>query len=158
MIENWSGLGLADGLSLIGRPAAGFGLDLIEFLDARQGFFGDGRALRDVDIKELPADMGQAGDLPDLAAPEEFVEPGIAVGMHPAFEASQMISRPFTSAVRGKAIERRRRCVPGPGPLVANVGPEPCGLDLAMAGRLHADWRIIGKDRLAGQDMAADGV
>ena len=42
IIENRSGLVLADDLSPVGRLAAGFGLDLIEFLDARQGFFGDG--------------------------------------------------------------------------------------------------------------------
>ena len=46
-----------------------------------------------MDVDELAPDMGHAGDFADRAGPVEVFEAGVAVGMHPAAEAGEMILR-----------------------------------------------------------------
>src|SRR5690606_13182954 len=111
------------------------------------GLFGDRGALRAVDIDELAPDMGHAGDLADGAGAIKVFEPGIAVGMHPAAEAGEMVLRMLSLAVAGEPIPGGGWGLPAPGPFIAGVCPEPCGLSLAGAGGEHVDGCVIGKDR-----------
>ena len=111
-----------------------------------------------VDVDELAPDMCHAGDFTDGPGAVEVFEPGIAVGMHPATVAGEMIFGMLALAVAGEAIPGGGRGQPAPGAFIAGIGPEPCGLGLAGARRQHANWRVIGKDRFAGQDVPPDGI
>ena len=44
-----------------------------------------------MDVDELAPDMGQAGNLADIAGTIKVFEPGIAVGVHPAGIFGQMV-------------------------------------------------------------------
>ncbi len=44
-----------------------------------------------MDVDELAPRVGHAGDFADGAGAVEVLEPGIAVGMHPAAEPGQMV-------------------------------------------------------------------
>ena len=101
------GLVLAHCLSPVGRSTPGLRLDPVKRCDSFQRFVGDGRALRGMNVEELPADMGHAGDLVNLAAPVQLFEPSIAVGVHPVGEVGQMVFGLFSLAIRGEAVERR---------------------------------------------------
>ena len=93
---------------------------------------------------------GHAGDLADGAGAIEVLEPGIAVGMHPATEAGKMVLGMLAPAVAGEPIPGGWWGVAAPGALVTGIGPEPRRLGLAGAGGEHVDRRIVGEDRFAG--------
>ena len=59
-------------------------------------------------VDELAPHVGQAGDLPDPAGAVEILEAGIAVGMHPALVAGQMVLWVLALAVAREAIPRCR--------------------------------------------------
>ena len=122
------------------------------------GFFGDRGALRPVNVDELAPDMGHAGDFSDGAGAIEVLEPGIAIGMHPAAVAGEMVLGVLAFAVAGEPIPGSGRGIADPRAFVAGVCPEPRGLGLAGAGRQHADRCVVGKNRLSRQDMSSDGI
>ena len=109
-----------------------------------------------MDVDELSSDMGHAGDLADGTGAVEVFEPGISIGVHPAVEPGEMNLRVLALAITGVPIPVRGRGIAAPRPFVAGKGPKPCGLGLAVG--QHADRRVIGKDRLCRQDVAADGI
>jgi transposase len=96
-------------------------------------------------------------DLVDGYGPIDL-EPGIVVRMHPAAEAGKVILGMLTLAVAREPIPCSGRGGAARWPFVAGIGPEPRRLGLADARRQHADWYVVGKDRLGRQDMAADGI
>src|SRR5690606_36366117 len=98
---------------------------------------GDWGTLRPVDVHELAPHMGHAGNLADGAGAIQVLEPGIAIGMHPAAEPGEMILRVLALAVAGEAIPGGRGRSAAPRALIAGIGPEPGGLGLAGAGRQH---------------------
>ena len=138
VVEDRLGAGLPDRDPPVRRRAPGLLLDGIEPGDAPDGLLGDGRALGAMHVDELAADMGHAGDLADGAGAVEFLEAGVAIGMHPAAEAGEVVLRVLALAVAREAIPGRRGCRAAPRPLVTGIGPEPRGLRLAGAGREHA--------------------
>ena len=87
-----------------------------------------------MDVDELAADVGHAGDLADGAGAVEVVEAGIAVSMHEAAEAGEMVLRVLSLAVSREAIPGCRSRRTAPGALVAGIGPEPRGLRLPVPG------------------------
>jgi hypothetical protein len=108
--------------------AARLGLDGVELGDTIDWFFRDGGALRLLDIDELASDMGHAGNLPDGARTVKYLEAGVAIplpgrrkhafaerGMHPAGEAFEVFRRPFTLAIDGEPVPRRRWSFPDQG-------------------------------------------
>ena len=111
-----------------------------------------------MDVDELAPDMRHAGDFADGAGAIEILEPGITVGMHPAAEAGEMVFGMLAFPVAGEAIPGGRGRRAAPGPFIAGIGPKPCSLGLAGAGRQHADGRVVGEDRLGRQDMASNGI
>ncbi len=60
------------------------------------------------------------------------------------------------AAVGRVAVERGRRHVRAPGPLVAHHDPEPSGPGLAQARGQHRHGGVVGVQRGAGPDVAAD--
>jgi hypothetical protein len=76
-----------------------------------------------VDIKEFAPHMRPAAGLDNPTAGEEFIEPGITVGVNDAAKVLQMRLRMLAPAI-GRVEEQRRRW-PGAGKrsLIANVGP-----------------------------------
>lgn len=111
-----------------------------------------------MDIDELASDMGHAGDLADGAGAVEILEPGIAVGVHPAAVSGQVILGMLTFPISREPIPSRRWRGAFPRPFVAGIGPEPGSLGLSGAGCQHADGRVIGENRFGRRDVAADGV
>ena len=109
IIENGLCAVLAQANPFIGLQTARLFLDGIESGDAPDGFFGHLQALRLEHIDKLATDVCQAGDLLDGAAAIELVEPGIAIGMHPAFEGCQMRCGMLAFAVCSELVPRRRR-------------------------------------------------
>ena len=99
----------------------------------------DRRAVRLEDVRELAPDMREAGHLGDPAGAVERVEAGIAVGMHPALEALQMIRGMRALPVDREAVPGRWRRGAEPGALVAHIGPYSRGRGAPVAGRLHLD-------------------
>lgn len=83
---------------------SGLFLDGIELRDPTDGLFSDQGALGSVDVDELAPDMGHAGDFADGTQAVEILEPGIAVGMHPAAVAGEMVLGVLALAVAGEAI------------------------------------------------------
>src|SRR5215831_12964716 len=81
--------------------------------------------------------MRPAAGLDDATAGEQFIEPGIAVGVNDAAEVLQMRLRVRAFAV-GRVEEQGRRLPPtSERPLVADIGPQPAGLGLAGARRQY---------------------
>jgi hypothetical protein len=78
--------------------------------------------------------------------------------MHPAAEAGEMVLGVLAFAVAGEAIPGGGRGIGAPRALITRIGLEPRRLGLAGAGCEHADWRVIGEDRLGRQDMAANRI
>ena len=68
----------------------------------------------------------------------------------------QMSSRPLGPAIRTVEIDRRRRIGSAPGPVIAGVDPEPAGLGAAAAGIEHRDRRVVGEQRLRGEDVLGE--
>lgn len=108
-----------------------------------------------MDVDELAPDMGHVGDLADRSDPIEILEPGTAVGVHPPTVSGNVILGVLSLAVAGEPIPGCWRSSATPWAFVAGIGSEPCRLGLGGAGGKHADGRVIGKDRLGRQDMAA---
>src|SRR5438552_3528870 len=112
----------------LGRLAIDLGLDDVKLLDTPERLFGDWRLGRVVDIEEVAAGMGHAGNLSDrrrlvaLGSVQALIT-GIGVGVQEALVSGEVIARPLTLAIRAIAIECRRRSVPGPWSLVNDVGP-----------------------------------
>jgi hypothetical protein len=61
-------------------------------------------------------------------------------------------------AIASEPIAGGGRIRAEPGPLVADVGPDPRRLGLAVARRLQLDRRVVGEDRRSAQDVATDRV
>ena len=59
-------------------------------------------------------------------------------------------------AVGAVEIDRRRRIGSVPGPVIAGVDPEPAGLGAAAAGIEHRDRRVVGEQRLRGEDVLGE--
>jgi hypothetical protein len=78
--------------------------------------------------------------------------------MHPALVASQVVGGMLALAIASEPIASGGRIRTKPGPLVADIGPDPCRPGLAGARRLQLDRRVVGEDRRSAQDVAADRV
>jgi hypothetical protein len=111
-----------------------------------------------MDVNELAPDVSQAGHLADAAGSAELPKASIGVSVHPACEGGEVPLRVLASTIRGEAVVDCRWGRTCPGPLVADVGPQPRGGRAAGARREHVQRRVVGEDRLARQHVPADGV
>jgi hypothetical protein len=72
----------------------------------------------------------------DIAAVAKPLEAGIAVDLNDAFEVRQMRGGTFGATVGAVEIDRCRRVSPAPGPVVADIDPEPAGLGAASGSKI----------------------
>ena len=156
VVEDGTGVGLAQARPLLGRPAARRLLDRVELGDASDRLLGDRGALRAMDAGELAPDVGQAGDLTDGVLPVQLSEARVVVRVHPAGEGLQMALRVLALPVGRELVPGRGRRRPAPGPLVADVDPHPCGGGSSLAGREHRDGGVVGEQRLAAEGVPPD--
>ena len=91
-------------------------------------------------------------------AADEALEAGVAVGVHPTGEASQMLLGMMGLAVGGKPVPSRRLPFAGPGTLVTHVRPGTPRRGLARSRGQHLDRRVIDKDRPTGEHVATDRI
>ena len=70
-----------------------------------------------------------------------------SVGVHPALIAVQVAGGMLALAIDGEPIVGGGRIRTMPGPFIADVSPDPCGLGLAIARRLQLDRHVVGEDR-----------
>src|SRR5215467_2640130 len=98
--------------------------------------------------------MRPAAGLDDATAGEQFIEPGIAVGVNDAAEVLQMRLRVLAFAV-GRVEEQGRRLPPtSERPLIADIGPQPAGLGLAGARRQYRHRGVVDMQRAASEDVS----
>ena len=136
-----------------GQLAAVVLFDRIQRRDPLERLGRDRRALRLVDIEELASHVRQARDLADGTGADESLEAGVAVGVHPAGEASQMLLGVMGLAVRGKPVPSRRRTIARPRPLVAYIAPGARRRRLAGSRGEYLDRGVIGEDGPTGQHV-----
>ena len=91
VVEQGPGLVLARRGTAFRSLAAVLLFDRIQRRDPLERLGRDRRALRLVDIEELASHVRQARDLADGTGADESLEARVAVGVHPAGEASQML-------------------------------------------------------------------
>ena len=69
IIDEWCCIFLPDRSAPVRWIATNGSFDLVQRRDAFQSFFSNTRALGNMDVKELAADMGETGDFLDIATP-----------------------------------------------------------------------------------------
>src|SRR5690349_8752619 len=87
--------------------------------------------------------MCPAAGLDNPTADEQFIEPGIAVGVNDAAKVLQMRLRMLAFTIGRVEKQRRRRPRAGEWPLIADIGPQPAGLGLAGARRENRHRRVF---------------
>src|SRR5215213_11907497 len=99
---------------------------------------------------DFAAHMAPAGDLDQWWIAAGFgrlvepIEPAVAVGVQEALAGAEQHLRMDALTIWRIEVERRRRRIRSPGPLVAHGDPEPPGFGLAVAGCEHRDGAIVG--------------
>ena len=110
-----------------------------------------------MDLVELAPGMGPAGDLVDRSSFVQMVEAGVSVGLESALVEPEVLAWPLALAVGrvGEPDGGRGRIARGP--VVANVGPEPASLRLAVAWGEHRNRRVVGVQLGGRQHVVAHG-
>ena len=93
-------------------------LNGVELANAIERLFGDGGAGGGMNVEEFAPHMGPAAGLDNPTADEQFIEPGIAVGMDDATKVLQMRLRMLALAVGRIEEQSRRRPRAGERPFV----------------------------------------
>ena|GEM_PF-3383864 len=78
--------------------------------------------------------------------------------MHPTLIILEMFTGTYAFAVWRELIPCGGWCIAAPRAFIPVIGLETCRLGLAIAGCQHLHRRVAGKDGLAGQDVALDGL
>src|SRR5580658_3258390 len=113
---------------MVGRQALDRLLDTVELTDPIKCLLGDRRTDSGMHVEELAPDVRPTAGLDDVAAGEQLLKPGIAVGVDDAAEVFEMGPRVLTLAI-GRVEEQRCR-----GPftakrsLITHVRPQSASL------------------------------
>lgn len=134
-----------------GRLSSDFGFDGAHGSDAVDGVPGDRIAVLAVrEVDELAPDIAHAWGFADAACAVGFGESGVAVGVHPAFEAGEALSWVFGLAIGAEAIAGGRGRGSAPWPFVAGMDPQARYACLALGGAaargLQAQGCVVGED------------
>src|SRR3569832_2912088 len=87
-----------------------------------------------------------------------MMEACIGISLQSSGEVLQMLPRMFSSAIFRIGEPISGSLLLACRPVVANIGPEPSGLGLAVAGREHWYGRVVGMTLAAGKHKLADGL
>jgi len=98
-----------------------------------------------MNVEEFAPHMRPAAGLDNPTADEQFIEPGIAVGMDDATKVLQMRLRMLAFTIGRVEEQSCRRPRASEWPLIANVGPQPAGLGPAGARRQHRHWNLLSR-------------
>jgi len=158
VIENGFGVFLSEADPFFRRLSLRDFLNSIKPGDTLNRFFRRRRTCAVKDIDELPANMRHARHLACLASAEDIVVPGIIVRMHPAEVAIKVAHGMLLLSVDGKLIPGCGWIAAGPGPLIANIGPDPGGLGLLVPRTEHFDWGIVRVNGDATFYISGDGL
>jgi hypothetical protein len=102
--------------------------------------------------------MRPAAGLDDPSAGEQFIEPGITVGVDYASEVLQVSSRVLAFAVGRVEEQSGRRPRASKRPLVTHIGPQSAGLGLASTWRQDRHRGVIDMKGIAGKHLGSEGV
>src|SRR5579864_878950 len=97
-----------------------------------------------VDVVKLPPHMRPAGSFLNLALLIELLETSIGVGLQDAMEATQVLLRMFSTAIRRVAEPYRGCRLISRRSIIPNVGPEASCFGLALTRSQHRHRRFIG--------------
>lgn len=98
------------------------------------------------------------GNLADVAGPVKVLEASIAVRVHPAAVACEMILWVLTFPIRREPVPAGGRDSASPWSFIPAIGPEPRRRRPAGAGGQHLHGRVVREDRLSSQHMAPDRI
>ena len=129
------------------------GIDGKELGDPADDVFGDREALRSVDVHELAPDQRQAGDVADCCSLTEVLELGLAISLHPAAKADEMVPGVLACAFLGEPISSSGRCRAAQWSLVTGTDPQQGRLDYVIAGRNHLHGQVMVEGRLGQPDL-----
>src|SRR6185312_3502135 len=108
-LDEWAASRLPLVAPLVRWTAADVGLDLVERLDPLDGFHGDRRRAGGGQLVELAPHVRPAEGERHRVPAGELAIAGVAIDLQHAAEASEVLDRPFTGAVRGVDIGCARR-------------------------------------------------
>ena len=97
----------------------------------------DGRSMRDVDLVELAPRVRPAGDFDDPSTFIKLMEAGVGIGLERTVVELQVLPGVLSLAVGRVGEPHGWRGRIARWPVIANIGPEPSGLRLAVAWREH---------------------
>lgn len=161
---------LPNAAALLSRLSGDLALDVVQDADPLQRLEGDRGAGGLPDVVEGAAQMSPACRLADApmalgARLVELPEAAVGIGLQHALEAREMGLRVLALAVGREEVGHGGRIAPAPGPVVAEIDPDPPFLDPAgfaldgAASRIKdADRRIIGMQPVRPHDLGADQV
>jgi len=148
---------LPDPLPMIGGMAADLSFDRVERRDAGQHFGRQRRLCRSMELEELAPHMRPAERQPHRSVgtiARQPLEPGIAVDLQHAREASQVHGGALPLPVFGIDIGGRRMRRTAPRPVVDGIAPQPAGLGPAPTRVEHRQCRVVGEQFLRRQHRA----
>ena len=92
----------------------------------------------------------------------EFLEAGIGIGLEDTAAAAQVLSGMFALAVGRAVVDRARRGLDYPRPLIADIGQDPALLDpsaqsfVSSRAIKRADRDVVCMKQIAGHDLGFD--
>ena len=141
---------------IFGRAAPDLGFDGVERGDALDRFGCHRRGMRDMDLVELAPGMRPARDFVDIAVFIELLEASVSVGLKRTLVELQVLPWVLALAIWRVGEPYGRRGPIARRPVIANIGPEPSGLGLAVAGREYRHWCVVGMQLAGSHDMIAN--
>jgi hypothetical protein len=116
-------LGIAHGSALFSSMSPNGLLDCIKLADPAQGFSGDRRPGRLMQVVKLPASVCPTGCQHDVAAHGQPFESGVTVNLQNATESFEVRGGSLRLAVGAVEVDRGRRIWSVPRPIVARIDP-----------------------------------
>src|SRR5580692_1915479 len=129
--------------SLVRRPGSNLTFDRIQLPNTLQGFGGQWRSMRYLQLIELASYVRPAGRFLYPSTLIKMMESGVGIGLQDATEAAQMFSRMLTTTIRRVGKPHRCRRVVTGRTIIPHIGPQAPGLGLAVARSQHRNRRVI---------------
>src|SRR5215831_9204236 len=134
--------------AVLGRRATDLGFDLIQRSDLPQGFLGDRRLVRDVDVVKLAPRVSKAkGEFAGIAVltPQNCAKALIAIDLNDPRKTLQMARRMHTLAILAVDIGNSWMPWTSPRPIINSITPQPSGLGATTAWVQHRQSGVVGE-------------